>query len=216
MKAPHVLLSLASLVFAAACLDVTSTGVADAQIQVVNASGQALNLFLDNRLSVDNSQQLNVSLIIAPSGSHTLTVRTAGGVESDLPITTTPGGLAYAYAYTTESGEVNLALLDTMAVPAAGKARVRAFNLSKLAGSVDVYASQPRGSAGILLAPTFDYLAKTDFTEQNAGTWEAYITDAGTTTKIETTGAFDVESGGRRTVVLIDSLSVPVFRVLAQ
>jgi len=210
-----VLLSLACLPFTAACLDVTSSGVADAQIQVVNASGQPLNIFLDNRLSVENSQQLNVSLIIAAPGTHVVTVRTGGGINTNLPVTTTPRGLAYAYAYTTPGGAVELKLLDTVTTPGAGKVKIRAFNLSKLAEGVDVYASQP-GGADVQLAPTFDYLAKTDYIEGNAGSWQVYLTAAGTTTDIAATGAFDIESGGRRTVVVIDSLSFPVFRVLGQ
>lgn len=205
-----------SLVFASSCLDIAGTNVADSQIRIVNASGQTLSLFLDDQLQIDNSQQPNISLIIVHSGEHTLSARTSTGAETPLTLTTSPGGLANVYAYTPSAGAVNLVLLDTTDVPTGGTAKVRVLNLSKTLGSVDVYASQPTGSTGTQLAPSISYLSMTPYTQKNAGQWEVYLTTAGTATKLRSTGGFDVEAGGRRTVVLIDSLSIPVFRVLPE
>jgi len=207
--------SVASLALATSCLDVTGgNSVADSQIRVVNAAGQPLNLFLDNHLSIDASQQLNVSLIIVPSGQHTLTARTSGGVDTELLFTTAPGASINTYAYTAPSGIVNLVLMDTTDTPAGATAKVRALNLSKLVGNVDFYASQPDGTAGTQLAPSISYLSTTPYAQKGAGSWEVYLTTAGTTTKVRSTGAFSVDPGDRRTVVIIDSASVPVFRVL--
>jgi hypothetical protein len=213
-KAAHLVLTLGVLVGGASCLDVTGNDVADSQIRIVNASGQTLNIFLDDHLSIDGSVPPNISLIVVQSGEHTLTVRTANGVDTPLTFTTTPGGMANTYAYTTSEGVVNLVLMDTTVAPTGSAARVRAINLSQEAGDVDIYASQPSGTAGTQLAPTFGYLATTPYLEKSAGTWEVYLTTLGTTTKLRSTGSFDVEGGGRRTIVILDSLSVPVFRIL--
>jgi hypothetical protein len=214
-RAVHLIASAASLVLATSCLNITGdSGVADSQIRIVNAAGQTLGIFLDDHLSIDGSQQPNVSLIIVPSGQHTLTARTDGGIDTQLLLTTPPAGSINIYAYTTPAGAVNLVLMDTTDAPIGANAKVRALNLSKLVGNVDVYASQPDGSAGTQLAPSISYLSTTPYLQKSSGSWEVYLTTAGTTTKVRSTGAFPVQPGDRRTVVIIDSASVPVFRVL--
>jgi hypothetical protein len=214
--ARHVVLSLVVLAAATACLDVTGTRAADSQIRVVNATGQTLNLLMDDRLAVEASQQLNISLIQIAAGVHTLTFRTLDGAETPITVTTTPLGIRTAYAYTYASGEVIGIILDTIAPPPAGKASVRAINLSKTAGAVDIYGSQPAGTAGTLFVSPFSYLTASSFMQRDAGKWEIYLTDAGSSNKILTTGEVNIESQGRRTVFLIDSASVPVFRVLPE
>lgn len=210
----QVVLSFVALVGATACLDVTGTDAADSQIRVVNASGQTLNLLVDDRLAIEGSQQLNVSLIQMAAGVHKLAFRTLDGVETALTVTTTPLGIRTAYAYTYVSGEVIGILLDTIAPPPAGKAAVRVINLSNTAGAVDIYGSQPAGSTGTTFVSPFSYLAQSPYMQRDAGTWEVYITEAGTPNMLLTTGSFPIESQGRRTIFLIDSASVPVFRVL--
>jgi hypothetical protein len=211
-RAAQLVLSLAILAGAASCLDISSTGVGSSQIRIVNASGQQLDIFLDNALAIDASQQLNVSLISVTSGIHELSVRTAAGVETPLELTTTPGGFTNTYVYTNSSGVVNLVLLDTTDVPTGNTGRVRALNLSRLAGSIDVYSNDAVTTTK--LAPTFDYLSTTPYAPETPGGWEVYITPAGSTTKLHSTGVFQANPGDRLTVVLIDSLSVPVFRIL--
>lgn len=213
-RAAQLVLSFGIVVGAASCLDVSGNGVANSQILLVNGSGQMLSVFVDGALQIDDSQQLNISLITLPSGTHTVDVRTAAGVDTPLDLTTPPGGLLNTYAYTTTAGDVKLALLDTTDVPAGNTAKVRAFNLSKLVGNVDVYASQPDGTVGTQLAPSIAYVATTPYVQNSAGPWEVYLTAAGTMNKLSSTGAFTIEPGGRRTVVLIDSAAVPVFRIL--
>jgi hypothetical protein len=209
-----VLLSSLSLLGAASCLDLTGNDVANSQIRVVNASGQSLNIFVDDHLQIDGSVPPNVSLIVLPSGSRKLTARTAAGIDTDLELNLTPGGNVNTYAYTNSSGAVVLALLDSTTAPAGNSAKIRAINLSKLTGAIDIYASQPAGSAGTKLNTTFDYLTLTPFLEKPSGSWEVYYTAAGGSTKLNSTGTFPVQPGERRTVVVLDSASVPIFRVL--
>jgi hypothetical protein len=213
VKLRHVVLSLVGLVAVTSCLDMNNPVSGDAQLRVINASGQFLSLYLDGVLEIDGSQQLNVSLIIAAAGPHIFSVRTGAGVETPINITTTPGGQSNVYAYTADS-VVNLALLDTIPTPAIGKADVRALNLSSFVGNIDIYATSPTG-ASVQLNPTFDYLTKTPFSEGSSnGSWEVHYNAAGTTSTVNSTGAFAIEDGGRRTVVVIDSGSIPVFRIL--
>ena len=210
----RTVLPLVALAGAASCLDLTGSDVANSQIRVVNAAGQTLNLFIDDHLSIDGSVPPNVSLVVLASGSHKLTARTAGGVDTDLDLTTPPGGALNTYAYTNSSGVVVLALLDSTTAPTGNAAKIRAINLSKLTGAIDVYASQPDGTAGTKLNPTFDYLTTTPYVQKSSGSWEVYYTAAGAATKLSSTGAFTMQPGERRTVVILDSASVPVFRIL--
>ena len=214
-RATQLVLSLVALVGGVSCLDVSGAGAADSQIRIGNASGQTLSLFLDDQLQIDDSHQLNISLMQVPSGDHTLTARTSGGIDTPLPLTAPPGGSINTYAYTTASGTLALVLLDTIEVPTGNTALVRAINLSKIVGNVDVYASLLGGSASTLLAPSISYLSTTPYASKAANdSLEVYLTTAGTTTKIRTTGGFPVGPGDRRTVVLIDSGLVQVFRIL--
>ena len=212
-KAARVLLSSVALVGAASCLNVTGNDTANAEIRIVNAAGQLLNIFVDDHLSIDGSVPPNVSLIVLPSGSRKLTARTAAGVDTDLILDLAPGGAVNTYAYTNASGAVVLALLDTPAASTGNTGKVRAINLSKLTGAIDIYASAP-GAGGTKLNATFDYLTLTPFLEQPSGSWEVYYTASGSNTKVRSTGAFPVQPGDRRTVVLLDSASVPIFRIL--
>lgn len=212
-KAARALLPSVALLGAASCLDITGNDVANSQIRIVNAAGQSLGIFVDDHLAIDGSVPPNVSLVQLASGSHKLTVRTAAGVDADLLLTTTPGGAFNTYAYTNSSGVIDFALLDTTIAPTGNVAALRALNLSKLTGAIDIYASSGTGTA-TKLAATFDYLAKTPFAEKASGDWEVYYTAAGSSTKLKSTGSFPIEAGGRRTVVVLDSASVPIFRVL--
>jgi hypothetical protein len=209
-----VLPSLVCLTLLTACLDATGSGVADSQIRVVNATGQIVNLFLDTHLAVDNSDQLNVSLIVTPAGTHTLGFRTANGIETPVTITTTPSGFSTVYGYTDGSGAVVVVPVDSGPVPPEGQAAVRVINVSHLAGNVDIYGSQPDGTAGTKFVTPFNYLTTSPFMLKNQGSWEVYTTAAGSSTKLGSTGAFPIEDRGRRTVFLIDSLTVPVLRIL--
>jgi hypothetical protein len=208
-----VVLSLVSLIAAAACLDTTSPGNGgNTQIRIMNASGQALNLFLDNRLAVDQSVQTNLSLIITRPGPHTLTFRTANGDETNLPLLTTPRGFTTTYAYTDDQGVVVGVILDSAATPATDKAKVRFTNLSRLAPSVDAYVSQPAGAAGTLAMAALPYLSSSSFVEMDAAELEVYVTDVGAPDKLQST-TFEADGASRWTVFLVDSADVPVFRI---
>jgi hypothetical protein len=214
VKAAHVLLSLVCLTVLSACLNTTESGPPNSQIRVVNATGQTVNLFLDNQLAIENSNQLNVSLIVTPPGTHTLGFRTANGVETPVSFTTTPGGFSTVYGYTNGSGAIVAVAMDTTAVPPSGQAAVRVINVSHLLGDVDIYGSQPNGTPGTQFVTPFNYLTTSPFMLKSQGSWEVYTTAVGSSTRLRSTGAFPIEDGGRRTVFLIDSGTVPVFRIL--
>jgi hypothetical protein len=212
-QACRAALSVAAFVLAASCLNTSGPGTADTQIRIINASGQALGIYLDGRLEIDQSVQPNVSLIVVPGGDHVLDVRTSNGIDTSLPLVGPPGGFANFYAYTTDAGDVNLIQLDSTATPAGNSTKVRALNLSKIAAG-DIYASISTTDPGTKLAPAFDYLSVTPYMEQTAGAWQVYLTTAGTTTKVLGTGLFPAPPGQTRTVVLIDSATTPIFRIL--
>lgn len=211
-KLARRVLSVVALASAAACLDLTGNEAANSVIRVANASGQELTILIDDHLSIDGSLQGNVSEIVLASGEHTLAVRTANGVETPLLLTTTPGGLHVAYAYTDASNVVNLVRMDSTAVPTGGAVKVRAINLSRLLTDVDIYATQTGGATPTQLSPTFDFRTTTPYTEKTAGSWEVYVTAKGTTNKVLSTGSFAVEPGGRRTLMIIDVGGIPTFR----
>lgn len=214
MKSRHTVLSVLGLALLTACLDVTSSGTADSEVRIVNATGQTVNIFLDDRLAIDASQQLNVSQIIVASGVHKLALRDQNGVETSTSLTLPPAGFTGVYAYTQPSGSIAVVVMDTLAVPAAGQSAARVINVSKLATNVDIYGSGGDGAAATQFISPFPYLTVSPYVTKPAGSWEVYYTAAGSATKVRSTGAFPLEEHGRRTVFLIDSGSVPVFRIL--
>jgi hypothetical protein len=120
------------------------------------------------------------------------------------------------YAYSPNATTLNAVLLDTGGVVPAGKSKLRVAHLSKLAGNIDIWRTQPDAPTPTRIQTPFPYLSTTPFVQSDSGAWEVFITPAGSATPLLTTHLFRIPSGGKRTVVLLDSSGTMIFRVLPE
>ena len=107
-------------------------------------------------------------------------------------------------------------MLDTGGIVPFGKSKVRVLHLTKNAGEIDVYRTQPDFQTPTRIQFPFPYMTTTPFVQSDSGVWEVYITPVGTQTKIISTGLFRIEGGGKRTIVFMDSANKTIVRVLPE
>jgi hypothetical protein len=131
-------------------------------------------------------------------------------------MTTVSGQVSTTYAYSPNATTLSAVLLDTGGIVPAGKSKLRVTHLSKIAGNIDIWRTQPDFPAPTRIQTPFPYLSTTPFVQSDSGAWEVFITAAGSTTPLLTTHVFRIPSGGKRTVVLLDSSGTMIFRVLPE
>jgi len=216
MPALRTLVSVALLISAVACLsDTTDPGPRDAQMRVVNASNTIVSILVDNTSTLQDVEQSNVAAFFLAPGSHHLNIQ-GSGVNLVVDLTATSQGVVTAFVFNAADGTVGVTAIDTGAIAPAGKSKVRVALLSQAMGAVDIYRIQPDFRTPTKIQTPFPYLTTSPFVQSDSGSWEVYATPVGGTTKLITTGAFNVESGGRRTVVFMDSLGKPVVRIMPE
>jgi hypothetical protein len=107
-------------------------------------------------------------------------------------------------------------LADTGSIVPAGKSKLRVSNLASNASAIEIWRTQPDFQTPVHIMTPFVYGATSPYLQSDPGAWEVFVTPAGGGTRLATTGAVDVPSGQRRTVLLIDSLGVMKFRVITE
>lgn len=205
MSAPRALLGFALVVGFTACLDVDNPTPQDTQIRVINAASSSINILVDGAGQLEAVSPSSISAMFLAAGSHQLTIQTAAGLSTTIPVTTVSGQVSTTYAYSPNATTLSAVLLDTGGVVPAGKSKLRVSHLSKLAGNIDVWRTQPDFTIPTRIQTPFPYLSTTPFVQSDSGAWEVFITAAGNTTPLLTTHVFRIPSGGKRTVVLLDS-----------
>ena len=97
-----------------------------------------------------------------------------------------------------------------------GKSKLRVVHLSKLAGNVDIWRTQPDFATPTKIQTPFPYLATSPFIQSDSGKWEVFTTAVGSSTKILSSGIVTVPGGGRRTLVLLDVAGAATWRILPE
>ncbi|HEY4303683.1 MAG TPA: DUF4397 domain-containing protein [Gemmatimonadaceae bacterium] len=205
-------MSVGSLVLSSSCLDV-SKHTTIAEVRVVNASGQTLSVFMDDDISVTSSVPPNVSLIGVTAGTHMLSIRNSASIITQLIFDASEGCKLNMVAYTTDAGDLTLVQLDSTDAPGGASAKIRALNLSRIAGNVDFYASIP-GDTALVLSSALPVAGKTAYATETAGPWQVYLTTSGTKTKVAASDPFTTVAGDRYTTILLDADGLVVLRVL--
>lgn len=142
-----------------------------------------------------------------PSGPATLEVLVAGSdvvaIRADVDLATDVAYSVFAVNLVAEIDAV--VLVDNLAPPASGDARLRLVHGAPSAGSVDVYISGPDDPLGEPLLENVPYLAVADDLTVPAGTYRVRITAAGTTDVAIDTGDLPLQSGVAYTAVAADA-----------
>jgi hypothetical protein len=211
-------LALFTIVAVAACSGGESTDIGtNTAIRVINASQSVLNVTVDGQTAVSALQVAQYSSSVPlTAGSHQLQFRTSSGVTTTLSVDLKAGAPVTAFAYAPTTTSLAAAVMDTGSVVPAGKSKLRVSHLASTAGAIEIWRTQPDYQIPIHIMTPFNYLATSPYLQSDAGNWEVFITPAGSSTKLLTTGAINIPSGERRTVVLLDSAGILHFRVLPE
>ena len=205
----------------AACSDdteFTEPGGMEAGVRVVNATQSPMDVLLDGRVAVSGLgiAGLSPSLVVAP-GTREVQLRSATGATTTLAVSAIAGRTITTVVYPDTAARIAAQVLqDTGAVVPAGKSKLRVTHLAANAGAIDVWRTQPDWQTPTRVMFPFRYMATSSYLQSDPGTWEVWITPEGGTAKLATTGAIDVPSGQRRTVVVLDSAGVTKLRVIEE
>jgi Domain of unknown function (DUF4397) len=202
---------------ASACNDSpTVVQTPDSSVRVINAGGVPLNILIDGVAVEQAVGVASVSTAISVrSGSHVIGLR-ASGVATDISVQTTTGQTLTTVAVPSGSGLVASVLVDSGSIVPAGKSKLRVSHLAGGAPAIEFWRTQPDFQTPVHIMTPFAYQATSPYLQSDPGTWEVFVTAPGGGAKLATTGAISVPAGERRTVVLLDSLGVMRFRVIAE
>ena len=144
-----------------------------------------------------------------PAGSVTIKVRKAGATADlvSVPVTAEANKAYTVVAFGVEATPQHLALVDDIAAPAAGKAKVRVAHAAAGHGAVDVYvvktaadlATATAAKANLAVKTASDYIA----VDVNP-TYVVILTEPGTKTPVLTVADVALTAGKAYTVVAVE------------
>lgn len=187
-----------------------------AQLRVINATPGALDVVFEGQTIHQGLGVANVSgVLVVPAGAHQVTLRTAGGASTNVSIDPEVGQTVTVAATPATTSIAANVIADTGAIVPANKSKLRVIHLAPNAGAIEIWRTQPDFATPTHISTPFPYQAASPYLQSDPGNWEVFVTPAGATNHIATTGAVAVPAGERRTVVLLDSAGVLKFRVLS-
>jgi hypothetical protein len=107
-------------------------------------------------------------------------------------------------------------LADTGAIVPVGKSKLRVAHLAANAGNIEIWRSQPDFPSGVHIMTPFPYQATSPYLQSDPGTWEVWLTAAGSQVRTVSSGPIQIPSGERRTVLLVDGAGGPRFTVVTE
>jgi len=195
--------------FAVACGDSGST-----QLRVLHASPDAPNIdvLYDGKALMTSVAYPNASAYIkVKAGTRRVEVRATGDTTD---VIDAKPNFSKNRLYTVIVGNdltsiTALVFLDDFTSPASGQAEVRFINVAPGASSVDIYVGAPgSGTAGTPAVTNLAYQAAAGYLSVPAGSYQAYITLAGSKAIAIDTGVLTLGSGQVRTAVAIGDPTV--------
>lgn len=216
---PLALASIAALATGVACAGDTTVPTCcttgNPSLRVVNAITSPVDVLIDGNVAISSLSPGTIGTAAAPSGSHSLILRsTQLAASTPRSITTTDGSIATVAAVLTASGAVQGALLDdTNSVVPAGATKVRVLHLAPNAGTIQVYRTQPDFQTPIDWQFPFNYQSdptsiSAPFFQSTVGTWEIHVWQ----TPADSSGwanapikiTIPLASGEKKTVMILD------------
>ena len=177
----------------------------DARVRVAHFSSDAppVDVYVDGKPKLRNVpfQAMSDYLTLA-AGAHTFDVRAAGAAATAAPAVTVNQEFAAGKTYTVAvigplASVQGKAFEDNLAVPGAGKARIRVIHSTPSAPSVDVAVK-----GGAILFPKLAFGTASEYAEVPAGSYEIEVRDAGKPVAL-LTKPVTLQSGGVYTVAAV-------------
>ncbi|HYD55138.1 MAG TPA: DUF4397 domain-containing protein [Gemmatimonadaceae bacterium] len=200
----------------AACDDTSGPAESGGTVRVVNATSAPLEAVVAGRAATVGAATVSEPIAIG-EGAQRVQLR-AGTATSEVTVSAPPGLAAVAVALPAAGGLSARALEDTGGVVPAGKSKLRVAHLAPNAPPVEIWRTQPDFPAPVPIVANepHPYQLVSPYLQSDAGSWEVFVTPAGSTTRLVSTGALAIPAGQRRTVVLLDSAGVLRLRVIAE
>jgi hypothetical protein len=186
-------------------------------VRVINGSRTPFSVYVDGTLRQAVLNMADVSTINVNAGNHQIRVISSTGPE--LTFSARALSTELATAAVVGGGATPLAasiLPDTGAIVPAGKTKVRVTHQAGGVQALEVWRTQPDFSTPIRVMTPFAYGATSPYLQSDQGKWEVFVTAPGSTTRLATTGPFDVAGGDKRTIAILDSAGVLKLRVLVE
>jgi hypothetical protein len=138
------------------------------------------------------------------AGTYSVAMRNVNAPESSAPVLSTQVTVAVGGAYTVAGvgrfADLGLRVIgDNLALPSAGKAKVRVINASVRAPSLDVSVA----TTGATIATAAAFATTTEYREVNPGRWPLKLQPSGSSTATEV-GA-NCQAGGVYSVLVLDA-----------
>jgi hypothetical protein len=177
-----------------------------------------LDVLVDGSVAVSGLGVANVSAKTGiSSGSHVVGLRMANGTVTNITLQAVANQTAMTVVVPGTSSGLSVSVLaDTGSIVPAGKSKLRVSNLAGGTQGIEIWRTQPDFQTPVHIMTPFVYGATSPYLQSDPGAWEVFVTAPGGGTTLATTGAVDVPTGERRTVVLLDSVGVLRFRVIAE
>ncbi len=218
MSNSRIALFVVAAALASACSDSGTTPIgAPSSLRVINASGVLFDVLIDGTVAGSTLGIANVSAVTPiTAGSHVVGVRTSSGAVTSLTVQAVTNQTTTTVVSPGVTGLAVSVLADTGSVVPVGKSKLRVAHLAAGAPTIELWRTQPDFQTPVHIMTPFPYGATSPYLQSDPGAWEVFATAPGGGARLATTGAVTVPSGERRTVVLLDSLGVLKFRVIAE
>lgn len=185
-------------------------------IRAVNATAAPLALVVDGDTLIRGVQVGSVSAPTSlTAGAHQIRLVSGATISNPIAITAVDGRDIVAVGKgAANSGITSSILSDTGAIVPASKSKLRVVHLSEHAGDIEIWRTQPDFMTPVHIMTPFLYGAESPYLQSDPGAWEVFVTAAGSTTKLASTGSINIPAGQRRTIVLLDSAGNKRLRVI--
>jgi hypothetical protein len=151
------------------------------------------------------------------AGSHVVGVRSPNGTVTNISVDAAANATVTTVVVPDTAARLAVSvLLDTGNVVPAGKSKLRVAHLANGGRAIEFWRTQPDFQTPVHIMTPFVYGATSPYLQSDSGNWEVFVTAPGGGVKLATTGAVNVASGERRTVVLLDSAGILRFRVIVE
>jgi hypothetical protein len=213
--------TIAALAFGLAACSSAVEPVRSSTVSVANATSGSLGVSVDGvRVLFAVPPNRSTGMMIG-EGAHTIQLIDDANRTTDVAVKSSADTAHTVVAYPriiagATTGISTAVLADTGAIVPAGKSKLRVAHLAANAGNIEIWRSQPDFPSGVHIMTPFPYQATSPYLQSDPGTWEVWLTAAGSTVRTVSSGPIQIPSGERRTVLLLDGATGPRFTVVTE
>jgi hypothetical protein len=213
--------TIGTLAFGLAACSSAVEPVRSSTVSVANATSGSLGASVDGVKVLFAVPPNRSTGMMIGEGAHTIQLIDDANRTTDVAVKSSADTAHTVVAYPriiagATTGISTAVLADTGAAVPAGKSKLRVAHLAANAGNIEIWRSQPDFPSGVHIMTPFPYQATSPYLQSDPGTWEVWLTAAGSTVRTVSSGPIQIPSGERRTVLLLDGATGPRFTVVTE